>query len=54
MADPQKLLEKGYSITYHNGKVVKSICSVAAGDTLVTRLSDGSLSSTVNAPATSD
>lgn len=47
LADPQKLLEKGYSITYFNGKVLKTCRSVAPGDALVTRLADGKIQSTV-------
>lgn len=47
LADPQKLLEKGYSITYHNGRVLKTCSSVVPGDALVTRLADGKVKSTV-------
>lgn len=47
MADPQKLLEKGYSITYHDGKVLKTCYSVIPGDALVTCLADGKIQSIV-------
>lgn len=48
MADPMKLLTKGYSITYRNGNVLKSSRAVYSGDLLITRLADGMVKSTVN------
>lgn len=45
--DPFLILKRGYSVTYHNGKVVKSASSVNAGDTVDTRLADGSIKSKI-------
>lgn len=45
--DPSTILQKGYSITYLNGKVVKSIKDINSGDELVTHLYKGSVTSTV-------
>lgn len=41
MLNPKKMLQKGYSITRKNGKVVTSITSIKSGDVFVTELSDG-------------
>jgi len=50
LADPQKLLEKGYSITYYNGQILKTCRSVVPGNVLITRLADGKVQSTVTTP----
>jgi exodeoxyribonuclease VII large subunit len=39
--DPAKLLKKGYSITYHNGKIVKSESGIEENETIETRLFKG-------------
>ena len=47
LVDPQNILKRGYSLTMMNGKIVKSVQQVNAGDVLETRLSDGRLESNV-------
>lgn len=44
---PDKLLERGYSITTHNGKIVKDGASLFAGNELVTQLAKGEVKSVV-------
>ncbi len=46
-ASPEKLLEKGYSITLKNGKAVTDISQLKPGDEVVTRVSKGSFISIV-------
>lgn len=46
-ADPRNILEKGFSITRLNGKAVKQIDSVKAGDVIETELREGHLKSVV-------
>ena len=41
LSNPYKILEKGYSITTKNGKIVNSITDVKPGDVIFTRLKDG-------------
>jgi exodeoxyribonuclease VII large subunit len=45
--DPAVLLKRGYSITLHNGKAVRSPQQVQSGDEIETRLANGTLRSTV-------
>ena len=45
--DPTLLLRRGYSITLHDGKVVKDVAALSAGDELETRLAHGSVRSKV-------
>lgn len=45
--DPALLLKRGYSITLHNGKAVRSPQQVQSGDEIETRLANGTLRSTV-------
>jgi len=45
--DPVSILKRGYSISYINGKLVKSIRNIARDDLLQTRLSDGTIKSLV-------
>ena len=47
LIDPQNILKRGYSLTMINGKIVKSITKIKAGDLLETRLSDGTVESRV-------
>jgi len=44
---PQATLERGYSITFKNKKVLKNIKNLNTGDLLTTRLDQGEFSSTV-------
>lgn len=46
-AAPERMLARGYSITLKDGKVVKNVSSLKAGDELQTKLSDGSVYSVV-------
>lgn len=45
--NPQNVLKKGYSITYKNGKVVKSASNLREGDCVSTQLCDGEMASIV-------
>jgi exodeoxyribonuclease VII large subunit len=45
--DPERNLRLGYSLSYVNGKLVRQLSDVDTGDTLTTRLLDGSLISEV-------
>jgi exodeoxyribonuclease VII large subunit len=45
--DPKEVMRRGYSITLHNGKAVKSISQPNTGDTLRTLVFDGEIISTV-------
>jgi exodeoxyribonuclease VII large subunit len=48
LKDPVNILKMGYSITLKDGKAIRSVTQVESGDSLVTRLADGSVTSTVN------
>lgn len=50
---PQIVLKRGYSISYKNGRVLKRASDVTAGDTLVTKLAEGEVLSTVGDHVTS-
>lgn len=50
--DPQLLLKRGYSITLHQGKVVKDASTLANGDEIETRLERGTLHSIIRPPLT--
>jgi exodeoxyribonuclease VII large subunit len=47
LVDPQNILKRGYSLTFLNGKIVKSVDQISEGDRLETKLSDGTVESTV-------
>lgn len=47
MSDPQRILSLGYSITLHQGRVLRDATLLHNGDTVETRLQKGSFSSTV-------
>ncbi|GHT25255.1 exodeoxyribonuclease 7 large subunit [Bacteroidia bacterium] len=47
LLSPDRLLERGYSITLSNGKVVRSAVGLAEGQKLETRLIDGTVASVV-------
>ena len=52
LLDPVNLLERGWSITRTSGgSIVRSVDQVTAGDTIVTRLADGEVTSTVTTDA---
>lgn len=44
-ASPEKLLQRGYSITLKNGKAIKDASEVQTGDILITRLAKGEVRS---------
>lgn len=46
-ASPDKLLARGYSITLKDGKAVKNVSRLQAGDVLTTRVYQGEITSTV-------
>ena len=46
-ASPRHILAMGYSITRVNGKAVRSLGEIAAGDNVVTMVADGEFTSTV-------
>jgi exodeoxyribonuclease VII large subunit len=46
--DPERNLRLGYSLSYVDGKIVRDVGYINVGDTLMTRLSNGSLISEVN------
>lgn len=48
LAGPERILKMGFSITYHQGKAVKSASLLKSGSHLTTRLAEGSITSTVN------
>ena len=45
--DPQLLLQRGYSMTLVDGRLVRDASEVQPGQTLTTRLAKGSLTSVV-------
>jgi len=47
MLSPQRILEKGYSLSLHNGKAVKSAKQLKKGDILQTIMADGTINSEV-------
>ncbi|WKA56396.1 exodeoxyribonuclease VII large subunit [Planococcus shixiaomingii] len=44
---PLKIMDRGYSIPYKNGEVVKSISQVAKGDQIAISMTDGTVNATV-------
>jgi exodeoxyribonuclease VII large subunit len=49
--DPQRILDRGYSLTLHQGKAVRNASALQAGDELQTRLAEGTLTSVVTSVA---
>ncbi|MBI9060912.1 MAG: exodeoxyribonuclease VII large subunit [Marinilabiliaceae bacterium] len=47
LSDPLTILDKGYSITYSNEKIVKEISQLKKGDLITTRLNNGAIISRV-------
>ncbi|MBI5539004.1 MAG: exodeoxyribonuclease VII large subunit [Bacteroidia bacterium] len=45
--DPSNILNRGYSITVYNGKILKDSKQVKKGETIITKLNKGELNSTV-------
>jgi exodeoxyribonuclease VII large subunit len=45
--DPQKILDRGYSITLFEGKAVQNASLLKVGDQIVTRLKEGEVTSIV-------
>lgn len=45
--DPTLLLRRGYSITLHDGKVVKDVATLHAGDEIETRVANGNIRSKI-------
>lgn len=48
LAGPERILKMGFSITYHQGKAIKSASLLKSGSRLTTRLAEGSITSTVD------
>lgn len=48
LLDPQQLLKRGYSMSFHNGKLIKRADELQKGAKIVTRFHDGEATSTVN------
>lgn len=47
LVDPQNILKRGYSLTIVEGKILKSVKQISIGDKLETRVSDGTIESTI-------
>jgi len=47
LLDPQQILKRGYSITYHNGKAITDASGLQAGDAIISRLFKGEVQSEV-------
>jgi len=47
LLSPENILQRGYSITYLNGKIIKDISQIKNGSMIETRLKDGSFQSMV-------
>ncbi len=45
LVDPENVLKRGYSLTYKNGQLIKSVGNLYIGDELVTQLADGKVTS---------
>lgn len=51
---PEKILKKGFSLTLHNGKIIRSVKDIPIGFSLETILTDGTLTSTINSKHSND
>ncbi len=47
LVDPVRVLQRGYSLAYKDGKIIKSVGELNEGDELQTRLADGSVKSKI-------
>ena len=45
---PEKVLARGYSLTYANGKIIKSVVDLEEGQPMETRMSDGRVESKIS------
>ena len=45
--DPERLLRLGYSITLHEGRIVRNVEQLSLGDVITTRLEGGTITSIV-------
>ena len=45
--NPERLLQRGYSITLHNGRIVRSASQLKNGDEITTRLKEGTIKSII-------
>ena len=48
MASPEYILQKGYTLTLKDGKILKSVSGLAEGDKVVTRFADGETEAVVS------
>jgi len=48
LADPERLIEKGYSLTFKDGKIVRDIGTIKRGDILLTKIKNGDILSHVD------
>jgi len=48
LSDPARTLQLGYSLSYSNGKLLRSVANVRVGERIETRLSDGKFTSEIN------
>ncbi len=46
-SDPERVLARGYGLVYHEGTLVRSAAQIGVGNTIETRISDGSIRSVV-------
>ena len=44
---PENMLKRGYSITMHNGKTIKSVADLSEGDVITTQFADGIVDSKI-------
>jgi exodeoxyribonuclease VII large subunit len=47
LLDPVNVLKRGYSITYHRNRAAKNAGDIPTGDTIITKLYNGSITSRV-------
>jgi len=52
--DPIRQLRLGYSITRHEGRVIRTVGNVSTGDSIVIQVSDGEISSEVKGVKTNE
>ncbi len=52
LVDPMAVLKRGYSLTYRNGKPVRTVQGMNEGDRLVTQLHDGKVESEITGQVT--
>lgn len=48
LSNPENILKRGYSLTYINGEIIKSIENIDENDIIITKLSCGFIRSTIN------